>query len=104
MTALIRGTLETDPSKAQPPCNKVVNTPLGWEQTQLLAALKATSHLPRGQSTNNSVPQRAFKPPTFRRSSSSLPFPLSLSLPSCVSLVYQAYICPGGSFTQAEEN
>lgn len=64
MTALIRGALETDPSKAQPPRNKVVNTPLGWEQTRLLAALKGTSHLPRGQSTNNSVPQRAFKPPT----------------------------------------
>lgn len=29
MTALIRGAFETDPSKAQPPRNKVVNTPLG---------------------------------------------------------------------------
>lgn len=103
MTALIRGAFETDPSKAQPVRNKVVNTPLGWEQTRLLAALKATSHLPRGQSTNNSVPQRAFKPPTSP-SSFSLPFCVSFSLLSCVSLVYQAYGCPGGSFTQAEEN
>lgn len=43
---LIRGALETDPSKAQPLRNKVVNTPLGWVQTLRLTALKATSHSP----------------------------------------------------------
>lgn len=85
MTALIRGAFETDPSKAQPARNKVVNTPLGWEQTWLLAALKATSHLPRGQSTNNSVPQRAFKPPT----SASL-LPPSRFLSVSLSLSYHA--------------
>lgn len=33
MTALIRGAFKTDPSKAQPPHNRVVNTPLGGEPT-----------------------------------------------------------------------
>lgn len=46
MTALIRGAFKTDPSKAQPPRNTVVNTPLGGEPTLGLAALKATSHSP----------------------------------------------------------
>lgn len=81
MTALIRGAFKTDPSKAQPPRNTAVNTPLGGEPALGLAALKATSHSPLGQSTNNSVLQRAFKPP-------SLP---PHSLPSSMSLVYQAY-------------
>lgn len=74
MTALIRGAFKTDPSKAQPPRNTAVNTPLGGEPALGLAALKATSHSPLGQSTNNSVLQRAFKPPSLP------PSPLSPSL------------------------
>lgn len=55
MTALIRGALETDPSKAERRSDAAVNTPLGGETALGLAALKATSHSPSGQSTNNSV-------------------------------------------------
>lgn len=55
MTALIRGALETDPSKAQRRSSAAVNTPLGGETALGLAALKATSHSPSGQSTKNSV-------------------------------------------------
>lgn len=55
MTALIRGASETDPSKAQRRSEAAVNTPLGGEAALGLAALKATSHSPPGQSTNNSL-------------------------------------------------
>lgn len=55
MTALIRGAFETDPSKAQRRSDAAVNTPLAREAALGLAALKATSHSPSGQSTNNSV-------------------------------------------------
>lgn len=73
MTALIRGAFQTDPSKAQPAYNTAVNTPLGGEPALGLAALKATSHSPLGQSTNNSVfCKRAFKPPSLPPSISSL--------------------------------
>lgn len=69
MTALIRGASETDPSKAQRRSDTAVNTPLGGETALGLAALKATSHSPSGQSTNNSVSHKD-------------PSRLSLSLPS----------------------
>lgn len=53
VTALIRGALETDPSKAQRRSDAAVNTPLGWRGSP--GPLQATSHSPSGQSTNNSV-------------------------------------------------
>lgn len=81
MTALIRGALETDPSKAQRRSDAAVNTPLGGETALGLAALKATSHSPSGQSTNNSV---SHKDPSR--------LPLSPpSLPSLSLSVFQVY-------------
>lgn len=79
MAALIRGALETDPSKAQWRSDAAVNTPLGGETALGLAALKATSHSPSGQSTNNSV---SYKDPSY------LPFSLlflPISLYPCLS-------------------
>jgi len=89
VTALIRGAFKTDPSKAQPPRNTVVNTPWGGEPTP---GLKATSHWPRGQSTNNSVPQRAFEPPHLPRSLSVSP---SLSLHPCLQFIKLIYTQEG---------
>lgn len=94
MTALIRGAFKTDPSKAQPPRNMVVNTPLGGEPTLGLTALKATSHSPWGQSTNNSVPQRASEPLPLP----PLPLclsPLSLSLHPCLWFIKLIYTREG---------
>lgn len=91
MTALIRGAFKTDPSKAQPPRNTVVNTPLGGEPT---LGLKATSHSPRGQSTNNSVPQRAFEPPHLPPSAPSLSSSF-LSVHPCLQFIKLIYTQEG---------
>lgn len=104
MTALIRGALKTDPSEAQPPRNTAVHAPSGGgggRGTRALgpAALKATSHSPLGQNTNNSVPQRASELPSPPLPHSHAP---TLSPSSSVSLVYQTYVHPGASFTQAK--
>lgn len=81
MTALIRGALETDPSKAQRRSDAAVNTPLGGEAALGLAALKATSHSPSGQSTNNSL---SHKDPSRR----------PLSPPSLLIQVFLDYRAP----------
>lgn len=107
MTALIRAALKTDPSEVQPPRNAAVHTPSGGGGGR---GTRAPGPGPRNPSKlllirpwgrtlttlfHNEPP--SFPPLHFL----TLTLPPSLP-PSSVSLVYQAYVHPGASFTQAK--
>ena len=79
MTALIRGAFKTDPSKAQPPRNTAVNTPLGGGANPgPHSPSKLLLIRPEGKALTTLFLK---EPSSLQPSSPSLPLSPSLSLP-----------------------